>query len=547
MTATAGSGWAELVTTALLGTERRLPPGSLAALGLASVAVDRSDPALTLLDLAALSTVHRRAGLRPAAAGRRLAPAPEDPRPALPPAARRRLATLLADRGGSGGRRDGTPNLAELLPQWLATANRHHYRAPAALLPALLDAARRRSEIRLDAVAFAGPRGRWLATVNPDWKFALGAGTGCPGAADREVDDGPDPAADQRLWAEGRFAERVRLLGRLRHGENPSGAVELLCSTWNKETAEDRLLFLDAMRDGLSAADEPFLEAALADRSKNVRAAAADLLSAVPGSALATRMAGRANGCVTLIPGSRRAWRRTARLAVAPPTECDTAMRRDGISAKPPAGRGERSWWLGQIVESTPLALWTMRFSLSPEEILALPVDHGWRVDLHAAWAGAAVRQRDTDWARAVLGATTAQSGWVLRMPKLLSVLPVAERAGWLASLIKSVGLRSEAFQMLLVCDAPWPEPLGEAVLDALEEAREDGGYPWSYSGVMGLAERCLAPAHADRISELSAAAQQAAKRSPGSVSYWSEAFSRLAGTLRLRAAMLAELAPEAP
>ncbi|MFE6650275.1 DUF5691 domain-containing protein, partial [Nocardioides sp. NPDC057772] len=38
-------------------------------------------------------------------------------------------------------------------------------------------------------------------------------------------------------------------------------------------------------------ADEPFLEQALTDRSRNVRATAAELLSALPESALAARMA----------------------------------------------------------------------------------------------------------------------------------------------------------------------------------------------------------------------------------------------------------------
>ncbi|NEY36966.1 hypothetical protein GTU99_33405, partial [Streptomyces sp. PRKS01-65] len=67
----AQGGWEELVTAALLGTERRTPPGC---------APGPRAPA-ALLDAAAVETVRRRAGLRPAPAADRLEPAPADPRP----------------------------------------------------------------------------------------------------------------------------------------------------------------------------------------------------------------------------------------------------------------------------------------------------------------------------------------------------------------------------------------------------------------------------------------------------------------------------------
>ncbi|NEA48898.1 hypothetical protein G3I35_22180, partial [Streptomyces sp. SID10815] len=73
------------------------------------------------------------------------------------------------------------------------------------------------------------------------------------------------------------------------------------------------------------------------------------------------------------------------------------------------------------------------------------------------------------------------------------------ERADWVAGFISVHGL-SEAFQLLGVCAVPWAAPLGRAVVDALNIARDAGSYPWSFSGVMGLAERCLDPAEASRL-----------------------------------------------
>ncbi|MER5931653.1 DUF5691 domain-containing protein [Streptomyces sp. NPDC002054] len=503
--------WEDLVGTALLGTDRR-----------------QGGTPEALLDAAAVQALRRRAGLRPAEAGPRPEPAAPDPRPEPPEAARRRLAQLLAGRAGAaGGRRGSAPDLTELLPQWLAAAARHGYRAPAAQLPALLDAARARTDLRPQALALAGPRGRWLARLNPDWRFALRSGAGgaeLPGPEDRE--------GVARLWEEGLFAERVAVLGAVRAAD-PAGAVALLSTAWAAERAEDRLMFLDSLRAGLSAQDEPFLEGALGDRSRNVRALAAELLSALPGSALAGRMAERALACV----GPE---------GVTPPAECDQGMERDGVVRRPPAGRGERAWWLGQLVEAAPLACWRERFGgLGPAEIVAVPVAEGWAEELHAAWCRAAVRQQDPEWSKALLGsaadppAAGPGTASLAERAKLLETLTQEERAAWVAEFIRAHGL-SEAFQLLGVCAVPWAGELGRAVVEALEAAREAGSYPWSFSGVMGLAERCLDPAEAGRLEAV--AAVRGPEPVEGAAGYWAEAFARLVATLRMRAAMLTEL-----
>jgi len=528
--ASAAGAWEELVTVALLGTDRRVPPGCEPG---------REAP-VALLDSAAVETVRRRAGLRPARAAERPLPAPRDPRPALPAAAGRRLAMLLADRPGTagGGLRGTSPDLMELLPQWLTAANARGFAAPPHVLPALLDAARGRTDLRPAALAFAGPRALWLARLNPDWRFALRATPG-GGAALPDLDHGDGV---QQLWQEGLFAERVALLAAVR-AHRPAAARELLATTWPTERAEDRLMFLDSLRTGLDAADEPFLEQALADRSRNVRATAAELLSALPGSALAARMAVRATACVAV-----DRMREEPALVVEAPHECDASMERDGVVPKAPAGRGERSWWFGQLVEATPLGTWSRRLGgRTPHEIVALPVADDWQGELHAAWCRAAVRQRDAEWSRALLGVPSAPEAGgpgavsLAERAKLLGTLGGGERAAWVAGFIATHGL-SEAFQLLGVCAVPWAAPLGRAVVDALNIARDAGSYPWSFSGVMGLAERCLDPAEASRLDGLLAVPDESEDASPGAGGYWAEAFQRLVTTLRLRAAMADEL-----
>ncbi|MFE5212116.1 DUF5691 domain-containing protein [Streptomyces sp. NPDC056600] len=528
MTATA-SEWEDLVTTALLGTERRPP----------SVPSHGREAPVALLDEAAQQTLRRRAGLLPAQAAPLPRPAPADPRPPLPPAAARRLSMLLTARPGTGGggRRGTTPDLVELLPQWLSLADERGYAAPPEALPALLEAARGRTDLRPAVISFAGPRALWLAGLNPEWRFALRAATGR-----RESAPAADPERARQLWEEGLFAERVALLTALR-GQDPAAALTLLESTWPTERAEDRLMFLDSLRSGLSAEDEPFLERALADRSRNVRATAAELLSALPGSALSLRMATRAASCVVLDRSGEEPC-----VAVEAPHACDAEMERDGVVAKAPNGRGERSWWLGQLVEAAPLATWSERLGgHTPEEIVALEVADGWEGELHAAWCRAAVRQGDAAWARALLGSPSAPEaagpGAVgpAQRAKLLTTLGAGERADWVAAFISAHGL-SEAFQLLGVCAVPWSTPLGRAVVDALDIARDAGSYPWSFSGVMGLAERCLDPSEAARLAPLTATPDEAENTAPGAGGYWSEAFQRLESTLRLRATMAKEL-----
>ncbi|AUG77691.1 hypothetical protein CFP65_2876 [Kitasatospora sp. MMS16-BH015] len=502
--------WSDLQSTALLGTDRRPLP------------LDAEDPATALLDLAAIATVRQRAGARPDPAVEIPEPAAPDPRPELPTAASRRLALLLRDRQSSGA---AVANLAELLPQWLATARDQGYRATPALVPELLDAARARSELRPDAVTLAGPLGGWLAERNHDWRYVS-----------RTAVQGGQPQTTDQLWHEGLFAERVTHLTRLRR-QDPAAARELLRSTWSTERAEDRLLFLDTLQEGLSPADEEFLESALTDRSKNCRAMAAELLSTLPGSALGQRMAERAKAAVRYQDG---------KLLVTPPAECDAGMQRDGIAPKSPTGRGERAWWLGEVIAATPLALWPQETGCTPAELLALPVKDGWTEDLHEGWARAAVRQGDADWARALLGQVPSsprpgrqvvQKRQAERTAgaaaKLLAVLPPAERAAWTAGYIAGHGL-GEAFQALGACAVPWTPPLSTAVVAALRRTAGSGGYPWSHSGVLGMTERALAPETATAVEELAAEA--------GADSPWAETFTRLAGTLRFREAMLAEL-----
>ena len=308
------TGWDELVAAALIGTDRRplaagvpdgSPPGLEAALEDRGVE-DR------LLGAAAAWTVARRAGAVAVEPVPAVEPAGEDPRPIAPGGAlRERLEGLYPS----------------LLGEWLELAAARGLRPPPELVPALLDHAAVYTELHTPVAEAAGPLALWLAERNPRWAFVRGAG--------EDVD---------AVWADGGTDERRALLERVRRTD-PARAREVLEATFADETWEDRVAFLDTLAVGLSGADEPLLERALDDRRKPVRDAAAHLLTGLPRSRFAARMAERAAPLIRVEDG---------RLVVALPGDPDTAAKRDGVPAT-----GRRSERLHALLAAAPLATWT--------------------------------------------------------------------------------------------------------------------------------------------------------------------------------------------
>ncbi|GIH92642.1 hypothetical protein Psi01_32720 [Planobispora siamensis] len=472
------TAWQDLVSTALVGTDRRPlpdPPAVAARTGGPAAAspaagpaatADRTDgpataahaagraaaspvadPATELLERAAVSTVRARAGQR-LRAGEALEAAPAEDRPAVSRAAADRLARIL------GGERP------RLLAEWLETAAGRGHRLAPHLLPELLDHAARDRSIRPHLGVLAGHRGRWLAGLNPAWSFLLEEAT----AAD------PSP----EVWELGTSGDRRVHLSALRAAD-PAAARELLAATWEQEAPGDRAAFLEILADGLSPDDEPFLEAALDDRRREVRHQAADLLTRLPGSRLARRMAERV---------SRRFAVADGRIHVDPPFECDAEMERDGVRAKPPHGTGERSWWLQQLVARTPLGVWSELLGRPPGELVRMEVVD-WGREVMAGWVRAAVLQGDPVWARELFD-------WD-PLADLLAVLPREEQGAVAARFVRSHGLDGQLIMVLGGAAAPWGPELSKAVLQKIVEL--SGTQPWNLGELSRLAGERVDPA----------------------------------------------------
>ncbi len=248
--------WSELVSTALVGTDRRPVPqipsiaGSPSVTGIADNAGQgpgpgrhSQDPALILLSQAAQAGLAWRIGRPPERfEGTLPDPAPVDPRPPLPEAAAHRLRTIL----------DSYP---KYLPEWLSAVRAAGYRLPAAFLPQLLDLGRTNMLIRVDLAAVLGEPGRWLVTAGGNWKYLL-----------REARARLRPEDWQSTDPDRRIAYVAGL-----YLTDADAARRLIRETWAGERAPVKLGLLALLSRYPDPADLSFVQALIRDSSKQVR------------------------------------------------------------------------------------------------------------------------------------------------------------------------------------------------------------------------------------------------------------------------------------
>ncbi|HET9224837.1 MAG TPA: DUF5691 domain-containing protein, partial [Roseiflexaceae bacterium] len=420
--------WNDILSAAIIGVERRpfqMPRGD-GTLGALLARIDPADREGALLAAAGMVALYRQSGRLPASLTAPGVPVcPPDERRACGPRATQRLATLL----------DG--NQRALLPEWLTALDAASRRVADAMLPDLLELGRRQSGLREAILPVLGRRGRWLAAQNPDWSYASAEVRGLRAESDPETLS-PQASALRPEWETGSPAVRLALLREVR-GAAPALARELVAATWASEKADDRAAFVEVYTIGLSVDDEPFLESALDDRSKEVRRAAAGLLARLPNSRLAARMLERVEPLLAWVAGEKprllglRAGQ-PARIEVTLPAICDKAMIRDGVEPKPPADRkglGEKAWWLFQMLSAVPPASWSRKWSVAPADLLVAAAAGEWNELLLDGWAAATLTFNDTAWAESLLRVQP-------RHAELLGALPVERQEALLLQILRA-------------------------------------------------------------------------------------------------------------
>lgn len=465
--------FAELTQAAMLGTERQpleAPHGSQPLEAL-QAQLDANRREETLLSWAALSGLHERAGSLP----------PRDPGPVPEPCAAETLPRMSGQAGWLLLRLLGGEH-AVLLPECLGVAAKIGQLAVPEALPALLDAGSQKPELRELILPLLGARGRWLAALNPAWGWVGGAAE-----------------EDESVWQVGEGPARLLFLQRLRR-VNPARARELLASTWKEEGPDERARFIAVLETGLSPADEPFLEAALDDKRKEVRRAAASLLARLPESALTLRMIQRAKPLFKFTAGEvggvlklKRA--KKSVLEVTLPAECDSAMRRDGIEPKPQQGFGEKAWWLIQLLTAPPLEMWTREWNTTAAEIVAASQRGEWSRELFEAWTAAAVNQQNPDWAEALLPVALKLERFA-RLEPLMSALPPERGEAYLFKVLSGEYGKKVGMQSLVpwLRRHEWSPAFSRALLTWLRTLTKTESLDWVFRNQLGSLASCLAP-----------------------------------------------------
>ncbi|MEV4235895.1 MULTISPECIES: DUF5691 domain-containing protein [unclassified Nocardia] len=503
---------AELTSVALLGTARRAADPARLEAPVAAVATRlRTDPALLLLESAALRGAFARGGVSVSTAAEP-EPAVDDARRLLPRAAASRLARLLRDR-------------SPFLPEWFAGAAPFDYRAPDALCALLLEQAKANTDLREPLLRLAGTRGRWLADQHPDWRDL--------------VPRGHSDAPTEQSWLFGQPSERREWLIELR-GRDAKAAREALTAAWPKESGPLKAELLAVLADGISADDEPLLETALDDRRSDVRRVAAGLLPLLPNSAFTQRVTRRSSAWVTvehllLHPN----------LVVRIPEELDDADRRDGINDRTveftyrwDGAPDLRAGRLRQLVAATPLTHWESELG-APDKATRAKISDRFRQPLFDGWVDATLAQHDPAWARALFDAGVPTDLAMLRRRELFALLPLPDRTTHLLQL--DGAWLSELEALLPAMGHPWPEPLAQhLILLLFERARAAAKRPEAH-GTGPNAHRSLLSAAAVHLPVTAARTTTAVARRCTDPN-WERAFDQLAHDLNHRSMMLEEL-----
>ena len=394
--------WDAITSIATLGTNRAAPPAE-SLWPVADPPAPQGSSERDLLRAAAMNYLWLLAGARQ--------PATQSPAVDYAPRADERLVSEKAvwrlGRMLNGEHR-------ELVAEWLELASRAGAVLPPHWLPVALT---KLKDVEKNlARPVLGSTAEWLAKRNPEWAFAVA----------------PKSPSDEQ-WDYGTLPERCAALRSL-HVVDPGRARAWLSSTWKTEPPEARAAFVEVLAESpaLAGEDETFLEAALDDKRKEVRRAAAASLRRLPGSAHAARNLERLQPLVVLEAAGTGLLSKLSRrrLQVNLPEALSKSAVRDGIEQTPPVQRkiGERAFWLTQMIAMVQPSHWTERFDCDIATFLKAVQATDYVTDLVLALSEAAAQHADVAWISA-LCKRLADIDWKEGPPELWSRIGQAMRS----------------------------------------------------------------------------------------------------------------------
>ena len=299
---------------------------------------------------------------------------------------------------------------------------------------------------------------------------------------------------------------------------DPAAARARLEASLKELSARERAPMVQSLARGLSADDEALLEKLLGDRSKEVRESAASLLSCLPQSPHSQRLAAWLQAMLS--QDAKGDWQ------IEPPEEGNKDWERDGITLQPPAYiKGQRAWWLQQLVALTPLDFWQQQLGKTPEQLWEWSRRSDWKTALRQGWLTALRAQRDVRWLPLIQSMESdSRSSDVL--PLLMAELSAAEReTQWLAQLQAKLGKSAFIDAIQRIDEAMGPTDLlspaiSSWLLDALLgtlQSRQPAGnwHSWQADQAILACARRLQTCDLQRFAQLWRAPRVAAPAEP--------------------------------
>jgi Family of unknown function (DUF5691) len=436
--------WAQLLPTALVGTERQpfTAPSVEGGIGtlIADIASEDSSNAQKVLRIAGVLSVCANAGATAAATTIAF------PAAALPETrATITDPTTIALFNWALG--EGPDRLQHELLVKLAAAGLH---LPYVCLPGAMAAAQRRTHLRAALQGAVGERGRWLAKQNDAWQFATG------------LSETADVAAQ---WAEGNLEQRVALL-KAERADKPEAARDRLEKALPELPARERAELVQVLGVNLSSADESLLNKLLIDRSRDVRQLVIMLFTRLPDSAHTVRAIAR----LAPLLQQERAFL-SKRWAITTPGAASDDWKHDGIEQERPKNEtlGEQAWWLYQLTRQVPLEWWAGITGMNAKDLVKWALASDWAEALVRAWRDVLMTNVDVEWCEALLDQWPQK---ILRdgPAALLAKMPFAKRERYLQHALDyraaSISLSTAISQVIAAC--PMGEQFSEAFSDAM-------------------------------------------------------------------------------
>lgn len=467
------SVWTQLLQMTLLGTERSaLAPRMEVALESLGIATDAAPEQVILASAAILHTLGKAASPLKSWAGHKPAVFEAPGESLCTPLAGKCLQSIL--QGAYG----------QLLPEWLELAAFRKVTALAQHVPLLLSRCTTDKTLWSQVRPVIGARGIWLAAQNPEWQALYGTN-------------------DASQWPAASTEERLNILIYLRQNE-PEAAIPLLQSTWDRETSADRLAFLKCLATGLSPADEAFLESCLNDRRKEIRQAAAGLLTQLPYSMLGTRLFTKASAWFVPAGHGKGHVHRLASI----PDDWVESLLRDGIILKEKGKQKDQQTLpvLEQMIGAIPPNRWEWHFHTDAAGAYRIFQENDLENRLTKAVAAAALRYGNDEWLLAIARTWLASRRKPWEDADGKAVLKALARKSWNALALEAAKIEGAFIAdetltayLLRQPNARWDDELTLHVIrgyqDYLRQTRNNySWHAWHYQGILVNAAYACSP-----------------------------------------------------